>query len=189
MPSPSTTSRRFARLLRSLGPSAVPTVLAVGALSAHDIRLVPAAFAGAPFADVFVKGTQGISLVRADSLDVVNTVRAYHRALAGGDSLRALALLAPDAVVLESGGIETREEYRSQHLPADIRSARAVPSQYGPLIVRVLGDVAWAASTSVTQGESRGRQVNSSGAELMVLVRASDGWKIAAIHWSSRQRR
>jgi hypothetical protein len=30
--------------------------------------------------------------------------------------------------------------------------------------------------------------VNSIGAELMVLTRMMDGWKISAIHWSSRTR-
>jgi hypothetical protein len=48
---------------------------------------------------------------------------------------------------------------------------------------------AWATSTSTTQGEVRGRAINSAGAELMVLVRGADGWKISAIHWSSRSRR
>lgn len=189
MPSPFALSRRFPRLMQSVGLSAVPTVLVVGALSAQDMRLGPEAFAVAAGAGVFVGGTQGTSPVRSDSLDVANTVRAYHRALNSGDSLSALALLAADAVILESGGIESREEYRSHHLPADIQAARALPSQDGPLTIRVRGDVAWTTSTSVRQGESRGRQVNSAGAELMVLVRTSDGWKIAAIHWSSRQRR
>jgi hypothetical protein len=31
--------------------------------------------------------------------------------------------------------------------------------------------------------------VNSTGAELMVLRRDGDGWRIVAIHWSSRTRR
>ena len=39
----------------------------------------------------------------ADSATVVATVDRFHAAVAGGDSLGALALLAPDAVVLESG--------------------------------------------------------------------------------------
>lgn len=135
-----------------------------------------------------VGGSQGAP-ARSDSLDVVNTVRAYDKALSSADSLAALALLAPDAVILESGGIETLEEYRSHHLPGDIAFARAVPSQGGPVSVRVRGDAAWAWSTSTTQGEYRGRQINSSGAELMVLTRTTGGWKISAIHWSSRTRR
>ena len=54
---------------------------------------------------------------------------AFHAALAAGDSAAALALLAPDAVVLESGEVETRAEYAAHHLAADIEFSRAVPSQ------------------------------------------------------------
>jgi hypothetical protein len=48
--------------------------------------------------------------------------------------------------------------------------------------------VAWVVGTSTTRGEYRGRPVNSAGAELMVLTRTPHGWRIAAIHWSSRRR-
>src|SRR5688572_23782249 len=64
-----------------------------------------------------------------------------------------------------------------------------IGSQRGPVHVRLQGDMAWASSTSATQGEMNGRTINSEGAELMVLVRTAQGWKISAIHWSSRQRR
>jgi ketosteroid isomerase-like protein len=124
----------------------------------------------------------------SDSSEVAAVVVRYHAAMASGDSAAALALLAPDAIVLESGGKETREEYRAHHLPADIGFARAVPSQRADVKVTVRGDVAWASSTSTSQGEFRGRQVNSRGAELMVLSREPDGWRIRAIHWSSRSR-
>lgn len=125
----------------------------------------------------------------SDSSLVAATVTAYHRALAAGDSAAALSLLTDDAVILESGGIETREEYRAHHLPSDMQFAQAIQSTESPVRVKVRGDVAWAASTSVAQGQFRGRAVNSVGAELMVLTRLADGWKIAAIHWSSRSRR
>jgi uncharacterized protein (TIGR02246 family) len=126
----------------------------------------------------------------SDSAAVAAVVDRYHRALATGDSAAALALLAPDAVVLESGGVESRAEYRGHHLPADIAFARAVPSERGPVRVTVQGSVAWAASTSSTRGRFRNRDVNSAGAELMVLSRSADGrWLIRAIHWSSRTRR
>ena len=125
----------------------------------------------------------------SDSAAVVATVDAYHRALSSGDSAAALALLAADAVILESGGLETRAEYRSHHLPGDIEFARAVSSVRAPARVVVQGDVAWTWSTSTTQGEFRSRSINSQGAELMVLSREASGWKIRAIHWSSRARR
>jgi ketosteroid isomerase-like protein len=131
--------------------------------------------------------TRGIA--GSDSAEVATVVERYHRALEAGDSVAALALLTSDAVILESGGVETREEYRSHHLPADIAFARAVKSIRGPIRVAVRGDAAWATSSSTAQGEFRGRAINSVGAELMVLTRTADGWKINAIHWSSRNRR
>ena len=124
-----------------------------------------------------------------DSAAVAAVVERYHRALAAGDSTGALALLAPDAIILESGGVETRSEYRSHHLAGDIEFARAIRSQRGPVRVRVNGNVAWATSTSITEGQFRERAINSAGAELMVLTRTPRGWRISAIHWSSRTRR
>lgn len=125
----------------------------------------------------------------SDSAAVVRVVMEYHDALARGDSAAALRLLAPDAVILESGGLETRDEYRSHHLPGDIGFASAVPSERGAIRVTIQGEVAWAVSTSITQGTFRDRTINSSGAELMVLTRTGATWQIRAIHWSSRARR
>lgn len=122
----------------------------------------------------------------ADSAEVAATVERFHRALAAADSTGALALLTQDVQILESGGREDRAEYRSHHLSSDIAFARAVPSERGATAVRVHGDVAWATSTSTTKGTFRMRPIDSSGAELMVLVRTPQGWRIAAIHWSSR---
>ena len=125
----------------------------------------------------------------ADSADVAGTLERWQRALAAGDSVAVLALLAPDAIVLESGEVETREEYRRHHLAADIAFVRAVRTARSPTRIVVQGDAAWATSTSTTEGAFRGRPVNSAGAELMVLTRAADGWRIRAIHWSSHSRR
>jgi ketosteroid isomerase-like protein len=97
-----------------------------------------------------------------------------------------MRLLAPDAIILESGGEESRAEYQSHHLPADIAYARSTRTTRSPVRVEVRGDVAWASSTSTSAGESRGRPSSSAGAELMVLTRTAGGWSITAIHWSSR---
>ena len=124
-----------------------------------------------------------------DSTAVVRTLEQFHAALAAGDSAAALALLSPDVVILESGGSENLEQFRSHHLLADIEFARAVKTERGPRRVMVRGDAAWVSSTSTAVGEFRGRQVNSSGAELAVLARTSAGWRLTAVHWSSRARR
>ena len=139
---------------------------------------------------VFLAGAAQSAMSRAssDSADVAGVVSAYDKAIRAGDTLTVLRSLTPDAIVLESGGIETFEQYRSHHLPSDMAFARAVQTEGSPVSVRVVGDAAWAWSTSTSRGEYRGRQINSMGAELMVLRRTAGGWKIAAIHWSSRQR-
>jgi ketosteroid isomerase-like protein len=124
----------------------------------------------------------------SDSAQVAGVISSFHAALERGDSAAALALLSPSAVILESGSSESVAEYRAHHLPADIEFARALKSVRTPLRITVRGDWAWAAATSTTQGEFKGRAVNSTGAELLVLERGPSGWRIAAIHWSSRRR-
>ena len=125
----------------------------------------------------------------SDSANVVTVVARFHAALASGDSAAALGLLDRDALILESGAVETREEYRSHHLPADIEFARAIKTKQSFARVRLSGNVAWVASTSTTTGRFEDRPVNSDGAELVVLRKRPSGWVIAAIHWSSRARR
>jgi ketosteroid isomerase-like protein len=124
----------------------------------------------------------------SDSSDAVAVLHRFHDALEKGDSATALSLLTSDVTILESGGIETLAEYRSHHLAADIAFAKAVPSKRTVVSVSVAGSAAWVASTSITQGESGGRPVNSAGAELVVLKKVGADWKISAIHWSSRRR-
>lgn len=135
----------------------------------------------------------GLSPHAAEAQDaraaVIEVVDTYHVALASGDSTTALELLADDVTILESGGVEDKEHYRSGHLSGDMRFAQAVPRERGEITVQVIGDVAWAWSTNTAQGRMGERDVNSQGAELVVLARGDNGWKIKAIHWSSRQLR
>jgi hypothetical protein len=99
-----------------------------------------------------------------------------------------MQLVAPDAVFLEAGGVETRAQYESGHLPADIEFEKSVSTKRSPIRVVVLGDAAWATSTSETVGKFQGRAIDSMGTELMVLSREPGGWRIRAVHWSSRAR-
>ena len=116
---------------------------------------------------------------------IAAAVEAFHAALKKGDSAAVMALLAPDAQVLEGGHTESRAEYEKGHLTADIEFAQAVPSTRDNVTVRQEGSVAWVTSTSRTSGSFKGREINSAGAELMVLTKTAEGWRIRAIHWSS----
>lgn len=171
---------------------------AAGLWNVRTLHVVPApAGSGADWESHFATvvfsvsaaGTGAARGAQGDSAAVLDVVARYHRALVTSDSIEPLRLLAPDAVILESGGAESVAEYRAHHLPADIAFAAAVPSNRTVTRVVVRGDMGWVASTSTTQGEFRGRAINSAGAELMVLTRTRDGWRISAIHWSSRARR
>lgn len=161
----------------------------------HLITVVSAIVVGAPPAHGAVHDTAHASnattawrthAMATDSADVAGVVNAYHRALAAGDSAAAMTLLAPDAIIQESGSVETRSEYAGHHLPGDMRFAQALPGVRSAQRVVVVGDAAWSTSTSVTKGKYRDRDINSVGAEVMVLARVGGVWRIRAIHWSSR---
>ena len=139
----------------------------------------------------FVSSTEASAqtAVRSDSLAVADVIKRYHTALETGDSTGVLALLSSDATILESGGIETRSEYRSHHHSGDIAFARAVKSTRSEISVTMSGNTAWATSTSTVVGEFNGRSINSIDAETMILTKADEGWRIRSIHWSSRTRR
>ncbi len=123
-----------------------------------------------------------------DSADVAGLVKRFHTAIEQADSVTAISLLTEDAEILESGSVESVADYRAHHLPADIAFAKAIKSTRAPLRVSVRGDIATTTSTSVTKGTFRDRAVDTAGAELIVARRTAQGWRISAIHWSTRRR-
>ena len=125
----------------------------------------------------------------ANATAIENTVNAYHEALKNKDSLAAVALLSDQVIVLESGYIETYEEYLGHHLGADMEFSAGVPGTRTVKHVEVNGNAGWVIATSTAQGTFRERDINSAGVELIVVAKdATDGtWKIKAIHWSSRK--
>lgn len=123
--------------------------------------------------------------IKQDTASITGVVEAFHKALASGDAKAAMDLLAPDAMILESGSAQTRAEYDRDHLKEDIAFVREVPSTRSILSVQREGNAAWLISTSLTKGSVHGRAVSSAGTELMVLSKSSAGWRIRAIHWSS----
>ena len=132
-------------------------------------------------------GAAGVSAAAEDAEEVTSTVHSFHEALSRGDGAAAMKLLAPDAVIIEGGGIETRAEYESHHLAADMEFAKAIPSTRSNVAVKINGDTAWLTSASRTEGTFKDKPVNSRGAELMVLAKTAEGWRIRAIHWSSQR--
>ena len=124
-----------------------------------------------------------------DSTSATRVVQQYHAALAAGDSILAVSLLADDAVIVESGAIETRSAYIGHHLGADMQASKNSKGTRVVQSVRLAGGAAWVISKTTTPPSGAQGSTGSEMAELMVLSRTPSGWKIRAVHWSSRRLR
>jgi ketosteroid isomerase-like protein len=123
-----------------------------------------------------------------DRAGVTATVEAFYGAMKKGDAAAVMRTVAPDAVFLEGGKQETRAEYETGHLPADIEFEKAVDGKRGPLTVTVNGDTAWVTGMADYVGTFQGKPVNFESAQLMVLTRTGGRWLIRSVHWSARRR-
>jgi ketosteroid isomerase-like protein len=97
-----------------------------------------------------------------------------------------MSVIAPDAVFIESGKLETRAEYEANHLPSDIEFEKQVAGKRDPLRITFAGDTAWVIATTEYDGTFEGAPVSFVSAQLMVLTKDADVWRIRSIHWSSR---
>ena len=120
--------------------------------------------------------------------DVTNALESFYAAMKTGDAAAAMRLIAPDAVFIESGRLETRAEYEANHLPNDIVFERQVTGKRGPMKVTFSGDAAWVIVTTDYDGTFEGSPVSFTSAQLAVLTRETGNWLIRSIHWSSRRR-
>jgi ketosteroid isomerase-like protein len=124
----------------------------------------------------------------SQNAEVGAALESFYGAMKSGDTAAAMARIAPDAVFIESGRLETRAEYEKNHLPADIAFEKQVTGQRGPLQVKVNGDTAWVIATTDFQGTFDGGPVDFISTQLAVLTRQDGAWLIRSVHWSSRRR-
>ncbi|MEO5719706.1 MAG: nuclear transport factor 2 family protein [Chthoniobacterales bacterium] len=122
-----------------------------------------------------------------DAAAIKKTAEEFHQALAGGKPDQVMALLHADALIVEGGTVQTRKEYKREHLPADIAYAAAVPGKQLNAVVQQDGDVAWVTSTFTVKGTFQSKEINDLAAETMVLTKTPAGWLIRSIHWSSQK--
>jgi ketosteroid isomerase-like protein len=124
--------------------------------------------------------------VPAATSTAVDTVLDFHAALARGDTDTALALMAENALIFESGGVErSRAEYAGHHLKADAEFSAAVRRTLVDRSSGADGNTAWVMSVEKVTGTYRNRTVNSRSVETILLRRIDRQWRIVHIHWSS----
>ena len=120
-----------------------------------------------------------------DEADITTTLDTFYGAMKAGDNAKAMSMIAADAYFVESGRLETREQYEKDHLPADIEFEKQVSGKRGPLRIRINGDTAWVIAPTEFVGTFNGRDLAFVSSQLAVLTREEAGWRIQSIHWSS----
>ncbi len=124
----------------------------------------------------------------ATSAEAASKVAAqFHAALTAGNADGASALLSAKALVYESGHAETRDEYISHHLAADIAFAKATQRTVKNTQQHCDESMCVLMQSSETTGTVKGKSVRYVGQETMVLRREGDAWKIQHVHWSSHK--
>lgn len=117
---------------------------------------------------------------------VRSVVEGFERALARGDTARAVSYLHPEVRVYEGGHAETLDQYRSGHLGADAAFLGAVEKQTTWHQIVPGTDMALYMGEYRMTGTFRERDIDAHGTETYVLVPVGSDWRIRHIHWSSR---
>lgn len=116
------------------------------------------------------------------------TVAAFHAALASGDKDKAIAMMAPDISIYESGYVErSRDEYAGHHLPEDIKFAKLATRKVLQHTQRKDGNLAIVWEETETLAKLKGKDVRLLGTETTLLQKTGDNWSIVHVHWSSRK--
>jgi len=146
-----------------------------------------AAAAGPPASVAQVNAPPSLDLRSPVAAEAASVVDAFHAALVRNDVRAALALLADDVLIFESGRVErSKAGYASHHAPADAAYAAAVPPSLQTRSAAADDIYAWVVSESQATGRYQDKPVDQLTTESMVLRKTRDGWRIAHIHWSSR---
>lgn len=113
-------------------------------------------------------------------------VKQFHQALKAGDEATIRKVLAEDVLIYEGGKAErSLTDYASHHMHADMAYLNGLSVTPKEHHVRLMEDVAVSTSITHFSGEYKGKEVDSTAMETLVLAKQSDGnWKVIHIHWS-----
>jgi|CXWL01.2.fsa_nt_gi ketosteroid isomerase-like protein len=135
-----------------------------------------------------VASMQSLAAPAPAAVDANASLAAFHAALARGDKEAALALLASNVAIYESGYVEaSREEYAHHHLGGDIAFAKTSTRKVLRHSEKMEGNTAIIWEETETTGTAGGKPVHSFGNETAVLEKTGDRWVITHVHWSSRK--
>lgn len=128
--------------------------------------------------------------ISAAAQPAVAVVERFGKSLAAGDLKTVETLLAPDVLILETGGAErSRQEYLGHHAISDAQFLKSAHSELKRRRASVEGGLAWVGSESELHTNKDGKQFTLLSTETMVLRKTGADWRIVHIHWSSRPKK
>lgn len=135
--------------------------------------------------DVNTASGGGHSHAKPDS--AIGVLDSFHHALEEGRGKQALQYLAEDAIILEGGHAETREEYASGHLASDMAFLAAIDSTRLSREVRksASGNQMTVVTRNRLRGSFRDKELDSVSSETALLEQREGAWKIVHLHWSN----
>ena len=161
---------------------------ALGGVMDTSAQTKPAASAHAAHAQPMA--TEPALDISATASPAVAIAEHFGTALAAGDLKTVEALLAPEVLILETGGAErSRAEYMSHHAISGAKFLKGSHHQLKRRIARSAGDLAWIGSESELHASKDGKPVTLLSTETMVLRKTGADWRIVHIHWSSRPKK
>ena len=112
-------------------------------------------------------------------------VTQFHKALKTGNKQLARSLLDDNVLIYEGGGVErSAEQYANHHMLSDMKYLKNIKSKLLEHIVLINGKTAISNARSLSKGQYKGKAVNRTGMETIVLRKIKGSWKIVRIHWS-----
>ena len=94
-------------------------------------------------------------------------------------------LLEKSVLIYEGGGVERgAKEYSSHHLLADMAFMSKMEVELIELQVKIYNNIAISSSRSIIKGKYKGKAIEKTNMETIVLKKSNGKWKIINIHWS-----
>ena len=113
---------------------------------------------------------------------------ALHHAISSGNEEQIRALLDPEVLIFESGGVESSlEEYAGHHMGADMKFMAGMDRELLERQTFESEGLAAVTTHSRLSGTYNDKTLALVSTETLVLRHTDDGWKVRHIHWSSQR--
>ena len=127
------------------------------------------------------------TLAHANAGTPGQALASFYDALATGNKTAAMAVLADDVLIFESGHVErSKNQYVESHLADDMDFAKTTHRSLIRQTEKGTAGFAIIESETETSGTYQGKKVHFFGTETAVLTQSGERWLLQHVHWSSR---